>query len=326
MKLNRSETSGKKLYTGFFSGKVVCVNPTKEELAELIGYDLKDDAEDIKYEGETDKKEAFVSLSFWLKSDTPEPKYFNARFRLVDKPLTSEKTGKTQFVNQTAGSTWVDEEANLPDWFTHFQEGDKDNKKNVADKICREAIQGEANLYVFLRAWLGKVEWFDFKKMTKDGEEPTNCLIEKDRLFRNVEAYVEDEYRWLAKAQVQLDAETNRDEKAKMQKSMLTTPVLALACVYSTEKEGELKMYQNLYSEFLGGYLLKKFNLAISSGNWMNDDKTKKFYEQITGEHGCKDAYTLTQLQEFDADAHQQSSGETFTPVSEGDSAQDTSY
>lgn len=326
MKLNRSESQGKKLYTGFFSGKVVAVNPSKEELAELIGYELKDDAEDIKYEGTTEKGDAFVSLSFWLKSETPEPKYFNARFRLVDKQVTSEKTGKTQFVNATAGSTWVDSEANLPDWFTHFQEGEKDNKTNVADKEHREAIQGEANLYVFLRAWLAKVEWFDYAKMTKGGEEPTNVLIDKNRLFRNVEEYVNEEYRWLVKQQMQYDAETNRDEKAKLAKSLLTAPIVALACVYSTEKDGELKMYQNLYSEYMGNYMLKNINLAITTGNWMTNDKTKKFYEQIKGEHGCKDAYTLTQLQDFNPDEHQQTSEQTFTPVQEGGSAEDTSY
>lgn len=326
MKLNRSEGQSKKLYTGFFSGKVVAVNPTKEELAELIGYDLRDDAEDLKYEGTTEKGDAYVSLSFWLKSDTPEPKFFNARFRLVDKLLVSDKTGKTQFVNMTAGSTWVDDESNLPDWFTHFQEGEKDNRSNVADKEFRAGIQGEANLYVFLRAWLAKVEWFDFKKMTKDGDEPTNILIDKDRLFRNVEMYVEEEYRWLIKQQAQYDAETNRDERVKLGKRLLTANVVALACVYSTEKDGELKMYQNLYSEFLGNYMLKKINNAISIGNWMTDDKTKKFYEQVKGEHGCKDAYTLTQLQDFDPEEHQQSSGQTFTPIGEGDVAEDTKF
>ena len=323
MKLNRSEGSSKKLYTGFFSGKVVAVNPTKEELAALIGYDLKDDAEDIKYEGTTDKGEEFRSLSFWLKSEGPEAKYFNARFRLVDKVVFSEKTGKTQFVNMTAGSTWVDDEANLPDWFTHFQNKDK---KNLADKLWRGAIQGEANLYVFMRAWLSKVEWYDYEKMMKFGGEATNCLIDKDRMFRNLEMYVEDEYRWLVKAQDNYEKETNRDEKAKLQKDLLTGSVVALACVYSTEKDGELKMYQNLYSEFLNTFQWKKVNLALSTNNWMADDKMKKFYEQVTGEHGCKDAFTLTTLKDFDPDEHQQTSGETFTPVQDGGKAEDTSY
>ncbi len=317
MKLNRSEGQGKKLYTGFFSGDVVSINPTKEELATLLGYDLKDDAEDIKYEGETDKGDNFVSLSFWLQSTGPEPKFFNARFRLVDKPLVSEKTGKIQFVNQTAGSTWVDDEANLPDWFTHFQDKDK---RNLADKVYTAAIQGEANLYVFLRAWLGHVEWFDYNKMVKGGEEPTNCLLDRDALFRNVEMYVEEQYRWLVKQQAIYRAETDRDAKAKLAKSLLTDSVVALATVYCTEKDGEPKMYQNLYGEFMGAYMMKQINICIAADNWMGNDRMKKFYEQITGEHGCKDAYTLTALQDFNPDDHQQSRQDTFTDEAAGSS------
>lgn len=303
MQLKRSEGSGKKLWTGFFSGKVVAVNPTKEERADIIGYELDSDAEDIKYDGKNDKDEDFAQIVFLLQSEGPSPKYFEARFRLVDKPLVSEKSGKAQWVNQTTGSTWVDEEANLPDWFTHFQ--DK-GKKNTADKFYREAIQGEANLYVFLRAWLGKVSFFDVD---------TNVLIDKARLFRNVDKYVADEYQPLIDAQKAYDKETNRDEKAALGKDLLvgTGPgPVCLATVYTKDTEEGTKMYQNLYQEFLGGFNLKKINLAISSGNWMNDDKMKKFYEQIKGEHGCKDAYTLTQLQEFKPDDHQQSNDGTF--------------
>lgn len=315
MQLKRSEGSGKKLYTGFFSGTVVAVNPTKEERADIIGYELDADAEDIKYEGKNDKDEDFVQIVFLLRSDTPEPKYFEARFRLVDKPLVSQNSGKTQWVNQTAGSTWVDDEANLPEWFTHFQ--DK-NKQNTADKFYREAIQGEANLYVFLRAYLGKVSFFDVD---------TNVLVDKARLFRNVEKYVRDEYQPLIDARLAYEKETDRDAKAALGKELLvgTGPgPVCLATVYTKDTDEGPKMYQNLYQEFLGGFMQKKVNLAISSGNWMADDKLKKFYEQIKGEHGCKDAYTLTALQEFNADEHQQSSGSTFTGGEEGKQSANT--
>lgn len=42
--------------------------------------------------------------------------------------------------------------------------------------------------------------------------------------------------------------------------------------------------------------------------------------------HGCKDAFTLTTLKDFDPDEHQQTSGETFTPIQDGGKAEDTSY
>lgn len=332
MKLNRTEAQTKKLYTGFFSGKVVAVNPTADELAELIGYERSDSSEELKYEGTDEKsQQPFVSLSFWLKSDTPEPKFFNARFRLVDKQVVGKDSGKVQYVNQTGGATYVDNESNLPDWFTKFQNKDK---KNLADKIYREAIQGEANLYNFLAAWLGNVEFWDYEKMMRVGDEPTDVLIDKDRLFRNVDMYVNDEYRWMIKGQEQYDAETDRTAKAEKGKTLLTANVVALATVYSTEKDGELKMYQNLYGEYLRLYMLKKINVYIASGHWMRPnlqptdkrEPLEKWVEQLTGSHGCQDAYTLTALQDFDPEKFQQSSKETFVPVKEGDVATDTSY
>lgn len=304
MQLKKSESTGKKLYTGFFLGKVLAVNPTKEELADLIGYDLNPDQEDIKYEGKTDKGDDYVAMSFWMQADTPQKQWFNARFRIVNKPLISDKSGKTQWVNQTAGSTWVDKQENLPDWFTHFQ---NKNKENVADKHVREAMQGEANLYTFLRAWLNGVSFFDVD---------TNVLVDTERMFRNIDKYVRDEYQPLIDAQIELDKETDRDKHAALAKNMLTKPVLALACVYTKDTDEGPKQYQNLYAEFLGGYLQKKVNLAISSNNWMGDDKMKKYYEQVKGEHGCKDAYTLTMLQDFNADDHQQAGAENF--IAEG--------
>ncbi len=236
-----------------------------------------------------------------------------------------------QYVSQTGGATYIDSESNLPDWFTRFQNKDK---KNLADKTYREAIQGEANLYVFLAAWLGNVEFWDYEKMMRVGDEPTDVLIDKDRLFRNVEAYVEDEYRWMIKAQEQYEAETDRDEKAKKGKSLLTSNLVSLATVYSTEKDGELRMYQNLYSEFLRLYMLKKINICITSGHWVRPnlqptdkrEPLEKWYEQLTGLHGCSDAFELCALKDFDPEKHQQSSTETFTQVSEGKPAEDTTY
>jgi hypothetical protein len=297
MQLKKSEGQSKKqLYTGFFSGKVVAINPTKEELADLLGYELKDDATDIKYEGQTEKGEDFINISFWLEADTPEKQKFNARFRIVDKPLISQNSGKQQFVNQTGGSTWVDDEKNLPEWFTKYMGKDK---KPTKDKQTRAALQGEANLYVFMRAWLTGVDFFD---------ADNSVFLDMKKAFRNLDKTVNDEYRSLLKV--------TGDDK-------LIKNVVALATVYSTEKDGELKMYQNLYNEFLGEWQLKKINYAIQSGIWDGDKGIQKYYNQLMGEHGCKDSFTLTSLQPFDPANHQQTTNNT---LQHSGPAEDTDY
>lgn len=270
----KAASSGdRKLFTGFFSGKVIGVNPSKEQLGELLGFEPSAEMEEIKYDGETDKGDSFVTLSFWLEASTPEKQKFNARFRIVDKPLISEKSGKKAFVNQSGMQTWCDDESNLPEWFTKFS--DK-NKKPIADKIVRESMQGEAGLYTFLKAWLGKVSFYD---------QATNILVDKKKLFRSVDKFIADQFLPLMKA--------TEDE-------VLIDNVVALATVYTTEKDGEVKQYQNIYQEYLGQTMMKKISLSMSTNSWQADKVTKKFYDQLTGEHGCKDSYTLTMLQDFD--------------------------
>jgi hypothetical protein len=83
-------------------------------------------------------------------------------------------------------------------------------------------------------------------------------------------------------------------------------------------------MYQDIYNEFWPAYLMKKYSLAISMNNWQGDAKTKKLYDNITGEYGCKDAYTLTTLQPFNPDEHQQVTNDIF--INSNDANQDIDF
>lgn len=295
MELKKSTSTGaKKLFTGIASMRVIGINPTTEELAELLGYEAKSDAEEIKYEGKTEKGDDYVDINFWLEADTPEKQKFNARFRLVNKPVISQNTGKSQWVNQSASSTWIDNEENLQAWFTEF----RDKKGNLitkdeegeltGKKIIRQAIQGEANLYKFLRAWFGKASF---------SSERTNTLIDVNKLFRDVENFVHKNYR------SQLSAGS---------KAMITN-VVTMAYVHISEKNGETKMYQNLYNEFLGQWQMNKVNFALSSDNWELDKGLKKWKEELEGKHGCDGVFTITPLQAFDPNNYQQASNEVMT-------------
>lgn len=300
MELEKSTGTGaKKLFTGIASMKVIGINPTNEELAELLGYEAKSDAEQIKYEGKTEKGDDYVTISFWLEADTPEKQKFNARFRLVNKPVVSENTGKSQWVNQSATSTWIDNEENLQAWFTDFRDKNgalitKDEKGELTGKKkMRQAIQGEANLYNFLRAWFGKVSFFS---------ERTNILADINKMFRNLDKFVDDEYR----------------SQLRAGDDALITNVVAMAYVNISEKNGETKMYQNLYNDFLGQWQMKKVNFSLSTGNW--DDKgLKKWKEQLEGKYGCDGAFTISSLQPFDPNNYQQATDEVMTSTTSDD-------
>jgi hypothetical protein len=297
IQVKKSEGFSSKLFTGFFTGKVIAINPTKEEHAALLGYELKENAEEIKYSGETEQGKSYVDINFIMEANTPEKQKMSARFRITDTDSVSTRSGKTQYVNQLGDQSWNLKEEDLADFFTNFQTKEK---KNVGEKIHRVAMQGEATFYNFFKAFLAKGDFYS---------PETNILVDKKRLFRNVDKFVNEEYRPL------LDATGDKS---------LVDSVMALAIVQIKEKDGKVNQYQKLYPSFMPGYMMKKMSLAISSANFMADNKIKKFYEYLTGENGCKDAYTLTLLQPYNPEAHAQASTSTF--IQEGEVATDTGF
>lgn len=295
MELEKSSAQERPLFVGFaVMDRILGINPSKEDLAEILGYELKSDAKDMVYETKNDKQEEVLTLSFWMEASTAEKQKFNHRFRLVDKKVVSETSGKKQFVNQSGMSTWVDSEENLPSWFTEFRDKngalvtkDKDGNPLTGKKKVREAIQGEADFYNFLQAWLGKANFFS---------EKTNILFDKAKMFRNLDNYIEKEYR----------AQLKNDGKS------LASPFAALAFVGIVEKDGDTKMYQNLYGDFISNYKFKKFALAMSTKNWDTDKGVSKWHEQATGKYGCKGAYEFCMLKKFDPSIHQVAGDNTF--------------
>lgn len=137
--------------------EIVAINPTKEEKAKLFGYDLNDDAEDIVYTGKNDdgKDKLDLDIYFRISGDFPVRKQ---RFFMENTfiEFEDEETGvvKHKYVNQVGQTTVVEEGADLPDWFTHFQEWDDDQKKYVnidETKTTRRCLKGEDGLMRFLR-------------------------------------------------------------------------------------------------------------------------------------------------------------------------------
>lgn len=301
----------RQLYTGVFSGIVRSVNPPKEEMGKMFGADMPEEMAEMKYEG-TDEKtgKEFVTVSFWLQADTPEKQWFNQRFRIVDKEATNKNGDKAQYVNATMGSSWIDDEKNLQEWFTHFQDKDKNN---IADKPYRKGLQGEAGLYEFLKAWLSGVDWFD---------QDTNVMADTKKMFRNINKWVREEYQPHIKVYSEWESYQPCDKKKELEKEVLTGPVICCAVVYTGDKEGQPVHYQNLWNAYLPGYNWKKVCTAIQTNNW-NDKGIKKWYDGLTsGEYSCKDAYTTGYLVKFDASSHQQATNETFIAPT----VNDTSY
>lgn len=317
MQLEKRESTGtgeKKLYTGIFTGIVRGINTTAEERGAIIGYDVKPNEngviqQPVYEEKDTDGNEVVI-VNFLLEGqDADKGKFFDARFRITDKEATNKDGSKFQYISATGDSSWADSETNLLEWFTHYQEETEKGSgvyKNIADKPYRKALRGECDLMNFMKAWLSKA------KLTENG-----ILINIKSLFRNVNKYVATEF---------------VPEMSRPSDENVTDAVMCLATVYTKEKDGEIKHYQNLYKEYLpayDGYTMKQVSAAVNSNNWnvVKMKSLKKWHKNLLGEYGPKDSWELCLLKPFDPTQHIAAGSETFRDDStKGSQAEDTSY
>ena len=292
----REGTVGTKtLYTGFFQGRILAINPSKSDLEELLGTQLNDEP---VYTGEDEEKNDFVTIAVWMKADHPDNPIFSKRFRIVNKVQVNKNRDKTQFVNQSGMSSWAASEETLQSWFLTFT--DK-NKNVIGEKVIREALKGEAGFYEFLTAFYGGVDFRD---------PENNCLLDIKKLFQDPDSYIEKEYRGQLKLRDKMLATPDLDTRKDMMRDIYIDDVVGMATVSIYEKDGEQKTAQNVYGKFLKPYLMKKVRLAVGNhtlfSEKVGDKSIVKFYNDLTGQYGTKDAFTISMLEEYDESKHQQ--------------------
>lgn len=298
MQLTKSTSTGQgKLYSGIFEGRIVMVNPDREQKAAWKGWEVKPEDKEYEYIGEDKDKNTRVTIEFCIEDVADPTRKFDLRFNITDKKVVSEKSGKNQYVSATGMSSWVTDTKDLPEWFTTFRNKEKEK---IGEVDYRKAYQGEASLYDFLRSYLAKVDWFS---------PSTNILLDMKKIFRgNV-----DEIRSLIPT------------KATPEDEILAGTVVMLATVYIKDDAEGKKMYQNVSSNnFLPGYRMKTVRLSATQNSWDSDKNTKRFKDQILDpEHGVKEAFTWDLIEEFDEEKSLQSSNDVIrhdtTEVSDTD-------
>ena len=254
-----------KKFVGLFEAKVIAVNPTAEQFKDVLGMEIKEDSKATEYLSERDGN-TVLRVDFWLEEVKNQDK-FKVSFFLEDKERDNKDGTKQQYINEIGMCSWADDVNNLPEWFSN--------------RDYRQANVGEEDLYNFLRTWL--------------------CELD----YRHADTTLTLEWKKLMKGNV-------RDLKDQVGGEWCGN-VVASAIVITKEKDGEVKEYQGIYNRaFLPAYSLKNFRLVdysdrkIVAGLQSKKSKDLKPHERfvlnMTGEYGCKDYYTFTDLREYNPD------------------------
>ena len=256
---------GKKV--GLFEANVIAVNPTLEEFKDVLGMELKEDSKAAEYLGETKDGNSYLRVDFWLQRMNNDDKY-KVSFFLEDKERENKDGTKKQYINSIGMCSWAADENDLAEWFTKGRD-------------YRVAYTGEEDLYNFMRTWLADLD------------------------YRDVETVLQLEWKKLMRGNVKDLRDQINGEWAKS--------IVALATVIVKERDGESKEYQGIYNKaFIGGYALKQFRL-VDYGNKKTQEGLKnkkpkelkaheKFVVNVIGEYGCKDYYTLKDIQDYNPD------------------------
>lgn len=268
VKGNQKE-SGKKLYVGLTSVAVVAINPSRKDLNKLLGKEDKDDDQEIDYVDEYDGTPR-IRMSIWLRDQANDNLYVHS-FSILNKECLNKAGDKNQYINSTCTTSWIDEEENLPEWFTKFT--DFKTKEVLGDKTYRKALQGEESLSTFIRSWLGKLNWNH-----PDTEVEINTKDLFAGKFKELQSQIEGDY---------------------------DTPFVVLMGVKTSEpkegEEGEAKQYQTVYGKsFLPGSFIKYINNDMKFPNERTLKIWDKFVTEVTGEYGANFYVELEPLAEYD--------------------------
>jgi len=251
---------------GLFEAKVIAVNPTTEEYADVLGRQLKEDSKATEYLGTSKDGNARLRLDFWLEEVKTQEK-FKLTFFIENKEKENKDATKKQYINNIGRCTWADSPNNLPTWFQ--------------ERENRVAFVGEEDLYNFLRSWLSNID-FSSKKST--------LQVEFNKLIKGNVKELKEEINGEWATNIVALATINTKETEDGVKEFQNIYNKAFLPPYS------IKAFR----------LLDYNAAGTISGLRQKSSKDLKPHERfvlnVVGEYGCKDFYTFKELKEYSSE------------------------
>jgi hypothetical protein len=262
---------------GLFEAKVIAVNPTAEEYADVLGIELKEGSKATEYLGTSNDGNTTLRLDFWLK-EVKSGEKFKVNFFLEHKEKTNKDQTKKQYINNIGITSWADDENNLPDWFK--------------GRDYRVAKVGEEEMYGFLRTWLGNLNYrsegvvldIDWKPLMRGN-------------VREIKSQIDGEYATNIVALATIKT-VEKDGEVKEYQNVYNKGFLPAY----TLKNFRLVDYSK--PEVLNGLRLKKSKELKPH---------ERFVITVTGEYGCRDFYSLKDLRDYNSDENLVASDSVIT-------------
>jgi hypothetical protein len=251
---------------GLFEARVIAVNPTREEFADVLDRQLSEESKADQYLTTSKDGNARLRIDFWLEEVKNRDK-FKVTFFIEDKQRENNDGTKLQYINDIGRTTWADSPNNLPAWFK--------------ERESRVAYVGEEDLYNFLRSWLSNIE-FSSKKST--------LQLEFNKLIKGNVKEIKEQINGEWAANIVALATVSTQEKADGLKEFQNVYIKAFLPPYSI-KAFRLVDYNKAESV---SALRNKSNKELKAH--------ERFVLNVVGEYGCKDYYTFKELRDYNAE------------------------
>ena len=251
---------------GLFEARVIAVNPTTEEYADVLGRQLKEDSKATEYLGTSKDGNARLRIDFWLEEVKTQEK-FKLTFFIENKEKENKDQTKKQYINNIGRCTWADSPNNLPTWFK--------------ERENRVSCVGEEDLYNFLRSWLSNID-FSSKKSTLQLE--FNKLIKGN--VKELKEQINGEWATNIVALATVSSKETEDGTKEYQ------------AIYS-------KAFLPPYSIKAFRLIDYNKAEAISALRQKSQKELKpheRFVLNVVGEYGCKDFFTFKELKEYNSE------------------------
>lgn len=268
---------------GMMEAEVVSFNPTREELEDLLGTEIK---EDIEYLGESKDGNTTMQVSVWLK-EKKTGRLFNERFFLEDRVATTKDGKKTWYVNASARAACVDDEDNLTEKFRAHE--------------YHAARVGEVELLNFLDAWLD-LEW-ESKSIVVDWKALMKGSVKEFRELQKTDLPRSVCVMGIVRV-VEKDGEKKEYQGIYNRK---TLPGFAMGKFRLTNfTEEKLTQLREKKGTTIDGKDGEKKKVFLK--DW------EDFAVQVSDpEHGCKDAYSLKEMHPYNPDDFVQAGDKVIT-------------